>query len=220
MENKKVIIIFSQGRSGSTLLQRILHCVIPDAHFTGENDNFWYHLFRGYISLRESHKMQEMDPQTGTPLLYEKSDPYKPAWYNILSQQELLSEYRRLFFRMHCANDSRVTGFKEIRFPHAYDEFVEYLDFFRLLFPHILYIFTVRNLDDVVRSGWWTESDRTHLQQLEDLFATYHNTNPSSSFIVHYEDMLSHIAMTKLFDFLGESLVHDDYARVIARRYV
>lgn len=170
----KRVIILSQARSGSTLAQRVLNTV-TNSYIAGENKNFWYHIFKAYQSWEYiptwETKLAESKGQK--PFSYStKTDAYKPCWFNDEWEHDLtLFKVKILehFEDVYGFSKEGLSGFKEIRFPLEQKEFNAYLDWWRMLFPDIYFIFTVRDINEVVKSGWHKEKDRKELQQRERL---------------------------------------------------
>jgi hypothetical protein len=204
----KKIIILSQGRSGSTLLQRILHCSIPDASLKGENWGFWTHIFRSYQAWRKTDAYR---------INYDRTDNCKPDWFNTCRSYHLVEHYRSLFDTIYDPSKYRVVGFKEIRFPTDPQEFEEYIRFFQCLFPEVMFIFTVRNIESLIKSGWWQETDREKLLSIENLLRDFVANNPDVSFLIPYEDLLQEERIRDVFRFIDEPFHLDIYQDVISR---
>lgn len=209
----KRVIILSQARSGSTLLQRILHCCIADANFHGENHNFWGHLSNGYYAWKKSCQRPE---SVGT---YTKDDNFKPCWWNSYKPHDVLRSYRKLFDEMYLSKSHRVVGFKEVRVPQNPEDFRNFIEFFREMFPNCYFVFTYRNIDSIVKSGWWKESDRTHLAKMEKILRDYARSHPDFVHLISYDDMMKTDKMRGLFTFLGEPLNVPIYERVKNKVY-
>lgn len=182
----KRVIILGQGRSGGTLVQRVLNTV-PNSYIAGENKNFWYHIFQAYkaweyipIYENEIAKTKKQKPFSYNT----KTDAYKPCWWNReydFTKFNTTIYFRRLFDDHYQGANFR--GFKEIRFPEDEKEFNEYLDWFRLLFPNIYFIFTVRDIKTIVNSGWWSIDDKETLLNQEKLLRSR-----KDAFIVEFEN--------------------------------
>lgn len=210
----KRVIILSQGRSGSTLLQRILQCSIQDAHINGENHNFWGSILDAYDAWVNTCERQT-DRGDGP---YTSEDLFKPCWWNNFSQDEMLDHFRRLFDDMYLTMKYRVVGFKEIRVPHDPEHFDRLIYFFKKMFPDCLFVFTVRDIEDLVQSAWWDESDREYLTKVENNLRRGVEEHPESAFLLSYEEMTDEARVQKLFSFLGEPFEKDTYMRVMNNR--
>lgn len=221
MVDKKIVIILSQGRSGSTLIQRLLHCLIDDSSFTGENNNFWYHIYHSYRSWKTIDSMRQIDPKNpdGSLVEYTKSDNYKPCWYNFYKPDDLLQQYRDLFFKLHDKTNSRVVGFKEIRFPLLRSEFNSYINFFRLLFPDAKFIFSYRDIDSVIGSGWWKPYHKHKLLTIQNLLEDYYSSNKDYTFLINYKNLTSKDYIKNMFSFIGENFNESGYEKIISNKY-
>ena len=193
------ILIITYGRSGSTLLQGLLNS-IEGCLIRGENHLFPFGLFHTFCRIREAKK---------TPGL----DVTHPWYGSHLLSEEIFLKYTRAMVKellfADVANPESITcyGFKEIRYQQVRDYFTQYLDFMRMIFPNVAFIFNKRNLDDVVKSDWWqerpSEEVRAELLQQENLFDHYHRTH-SNTYYISYEEVLAKgKALEGLFAFLG-----------------
>jgi hypothetical protein len=107
----------------------------------------------------------------------------------------------------------KTIGFKEIRWysfvkPEQFDETLDWLC--SLHAPGAI-IFLFRDLDNVMKSGWWAEMepekkarDRAKLERFEVHARAYAETHPDSSIVVTYEDFISTAAAPQaICDLLG-----------------
>lgn len=209
----KRVIILSQARSGSTLLQRILHCCIPEANINGENHNFWEHISNSYYAWKKTCERPEAARS------YTREDLFKPCWWNEYKLNDLLKSYRKLFDDMYKAQNHKLVGFKEVRVPQNPDALHKYISFFREMFPNCVIIFTYRNLDQIVKSGWWSESDRQHLGKMETLLKNYARQHPDYVYILNYNELSNINKMRNLFAFLKEPFHEQIYHSVIQKVY-
>lgn len=202
--NFNSILIITYGRSGSTLLQGILnansHCIIR-----GENYNFCYHLFKAYKSIGYSQAFNGELPTS--------------PWYgnDCFKERIFLSQIKNLMYKfivgnVYEKNNQKVNcyGFKEIRYSNQDigDDFDEYLEFLRKIFPNVAFIFNTRNLKDVTKSGWWSKQKSEDvialLKSVENNFNKYIKKNPQFSFHITYEDIINKSnKLEDLFDFIG-----------------
>jgi 2-polyprenyl-3-methyl-5-hydroxy-6-metoxy-1,4-benzoquinol methylase len=198
----KSILIITYGRSGSTLLQGILN-TIDGCVIRGENHQFCYGLYQAYKSIVDvkssegRHKPDVTSPFFGAHLL-DETVFLKHA--SLMVKSLLLADQ---------VNSPEIVcyGFKEVRYANVSDSLHEYLDFLSMIFPKAAFIFNTRNLDDVLKSGWWKDRDpnesRSKLQNLETVFADYHAMH-DNSFCITYEDVINKTTKFKaLFEFLG-----------------
>lgn len=208
----KRIIILSQARSGSTLAQRVLNTV-PNSYIAGENKNFWYHIFQAYKSWEyiPTWEVKLAESKGQKPFAYNtKTDAYKPCWWNKTSLAYLENDISALFDSLYMPNvKENFIGFKEIRFPIDEKEFNEYLNWWRILFPDIYFIFTVRNINDVVKSGWHKEKDRSELLQREKLLRSRND-----AFILEYGKQ----DWKELFSYIGIKYNEKEVQRILDKK--
>jgi hypothetical protein len=222
---KKRVIIIGQGRSGSTLMQRILHCSIDDGFFCGENGGFWSFI---YMSIYGSSEINNLPGFKRTEISekeeYTKDDNYKPCWYNFYNKEKLLQDYRNMFDNMYLSHKSRVFGFKEIRFPNTYDDLQNYINFFKELFPDVFFIFTVRNIETISKSGWWPieikkdSNIRLNLIKDKENLKKISESN-SNCYLFQFEDFDKIEELEKVFNFLGEYVNYDKIKMVLSNKY-
>lgn len=224
--SKKRVIIIGQGRSGSTLMQRILHCAIDDGFFCGENGGFWSFI---YMSIYGNNKIDDNFPgfkrtEHAEREEYTKDDNYKPCWYNFYNKEKLLQDYRNLFDNMYLSHKSRVFGFKEIRFPDDYDGLQNYINFFKELFPDVYFIFTIRKIKTLSKSGWWPSEIKEDPNIKTKLIKDQENLkmiteNNSNCYLFKFEDFDKMEEIENVFHFLGEYINHDKIKMVLSNKY-
>lgn len=162
MNTCKHLIIFSIGRSGSTLFQSCCNS-IPRVLVRGENNNFHRHLFEAYCSIVDApERIKSLKSESNMP--WYGFDDYRADEYlgvcRDLSRKFLLGSLDETFFE--------VIGFKEIRLFDVYASLldnsgsadaelyvVRYLDFLRDIFPQLRIVHLARDVDEVVKSRWW-----------------------------------------------------------------
>jgi len=213
------VFIVTYGRSGSTLLQNVLNHI--DGYcIRGENSNTLASLARAWNAVDQDRVMQRLRRQkTATA----PSDP----WYGAENVDP--AQYGRMladtFVRaiLQPGPDTRVAGFKEIRFHHNPEFFNRYMTFMRRFFPKARFVFNTRDHAAVARSGWWAQQDAAtviaKLERAEQLYAAAAERFPRRSLRLCYDDYNGNPeALRPLFDFLGEPFDGDMVARVLARR--
>lgn len=221
------VFIVTYGRSGSTLLQNVLND-IPGYLIRGENDNLLFHLARAWMVGRDSPEIvrrreamaqgAQPDPRYGTQI-----DPWFGA--ELINPAELGRRLAQVFVNqvLKPGPDTRVTGFKEIRFHLAGEHMERYLDFMLNFFPNARIVFNTRNLAAVKQSGWWkTYSDEAFLAEVGDAdrrFRAYAAGHPKRTIVMHHDDYKGRPeAFEPLFDFLGEPYDRDRVAVVIGQQ--
>ena len=214
------VIIITYGRSGSTLLMGILNSI--DGYLIrGENDNFFFHLFKAYMSIKKTKNFpgtQSINPWYGSDFIDENK---------FLMDASIMAKNLIVADKIND-NSIRCYGFKEIRYylPHVQKYFNEYLKFLTKIFPNCCFVFNKRNIDDVMKSGWWhrcsekeKKQNRELLLKLENKFENYCNNN-SNSFKISYEELVSKdLRLRQLFDFLGENYDKDKVEQILNTKH-
>lgn len=221
----KSLLVITYGRSGSTLLQGILNS-IEGCLIRGENNNFCFHLLKTYQAILAG-KEKEADLITDYP-----STVVNHPWYGIRLLDESL-------FVQRCAqmvkellladkNDSQTVqcyGFKDrYTYPYILDEFKTYLNFLTQIFTDVGFIFNTRNLDDVLKSGWWQDYDPVKsmelLRRTEALFYDYQMKYPDNTFHIRYEDIVNKtLRLQEMFDFIGTKYNSSKIDEVLAQKH-
>ena len=206
------VFIVTYGRSGSTVLQNLLNR-LPGYLIRGENENALMHLVRSWASVglsRSGEKARQRDVATL---------PHQP-WYGIEDVDG--DAYGRALADLFIdsflkpAPDTRVCGFKEIRWHMGHppnlrgQSFFEIqLDFMRRFFPDAKFIFNTRDLDEVLASGWWPSKNpklsRAALERANDLYKAYQAAHPECCLTLDYSEYKGNPeGLRPLFDFLAE----------------
>jgi hypothetical protein len=202
---EKSVFVVTYGRSGSTLLQNMLNS-LPGYLIRGENENLLAPLAQAWNMVRESEqgsKMRESGRIT-TP-----QDPW--FGYEGIYEQTFGQALARSFTEtvLRPDDDTRVIGFKEIRWHTDPALFPAMLTFLRRFFPDARFIFNIRDHDQVIRSGWWKHMPehavRKQLSQAETLYNDFANAHPEQCITMDYNRYVTGTAPWRpLFDFLGE----------------
>ncbi len=224
------VFLICQGRSGSTLLQRLLNQV-EDCHICGENFGAILDLATFYQKIVQTNQKRQIYDQflakiKNSPTLtkqfqnnsgkvFEQMN-VKPSWYNIYNSKQIIIDLRKILLDMYNPhNQYKIWGFKEIRFGldesntdknYSYENFEWEMDFLRLLFPNSKIIFNTREIEAMSQSGWWQKTFNATkiLKQQQDYFLNYHyDQDNSSTFHITYEDIVQKsIQLELLFKFL------------------
>lgn len=149
------IFVLSAGRSGSTLVQRLLNSY-PDVLISGEHRGFLKDVANGYFRLIEGRQgATEVFSATGIggpEQLQQLKDPTQwQAWMNFFNAGDVRETYRqfvRRFFRHPHQADGESWGFKEIRYGGD-DRVIEFLS---QLFPDAIFVFLSRHGFDTLSS--------------------------------------------------------------------
>jgi hypothetical protein len=207
------LFIVTYGRSGSTLLQGVL-CSQPGFLIRGENGGILEQLFRFHqraMREREAHR-GEVPTTPRSP--WHGIDGYPPdlaiAAIRSLVTQTLLRP----------APDTRVVGFKEIRWPSR--DLPAFLDFIQELFPDARFVVNTRDLDAVARSGFWANRPdaRATVEAAEARLLAATDALGDRAYRVHYDDYVADPASLEgLFAWLGEEFDLERVRVVMSRRH-
>jgi hypothetical protein len=192
--DRSFLVILGQGRSGSTLIMRLLNAV-PGICIAGEN-HFALDYLRTFSDCFE-HMGREDFGQF-----------WSLAWTPPTVLKLLDEKLRELVWNLYNPEDTySICGFKEIRYGRKYDNLKANLAFLRRLFPTVKIIFNVRNIDDCVKSGWWAEDpegSRAMLETIRDNFERYYAENSNFCYWMPYEELKRGSPIFRdMFHFLG-----------------
>ena len=215
------IFLLGSGRSGTTLLQKILNSA-DDVMIWGEHGGFLKKIAGAYFhqteNLKVNRKIFERNPVASDPNLDHhrlKLTDFNYCWMNWYGRQEVVTNFAALIesFFHPPGMEKRYWGFKEIRYG-GNDRVIELL---AELFPNARFVFIARNPVDVIASqsalGW---GRRTALgggwKHLAEGWATqnralleFQRRNEERSHFVSFEELISKdaAAVEDLFDWLG-----------------
>lgn len=200
------VFVVTYGRSGSTLLQGVLNS-IPGYLVRGENRQAMRHLHAFHrTAVQERQRQRQSRKERGLPPTGHTSTD---TFYGIeeFPVRRSLEDIRRLALDtlLRPDPDTRVTGFKEIRW---YDEDVAaYVEWLRQVFPGARFVVNTRNHDDVARSKWWARDPdaREKLRIAEERLLALRESLGEAAFHVHYDDWVADPdRLRPLFEWLGE----------------
>jgi len=207
------LFVVTYGRSGSTLLQGILNA-IPGYVIRGENRQMLAHLHE-FHRLGTAEKREQRRQQRKHDLPVGGSTPVRPFYgMDNFKGQAALRDIRRLALDtvLRPAPETRVTGFKEIRWD---DEDVErYVAWLCKVFPGARFVVNTRDLASVAQSKWWAETPDAaeQLAATEQRLLALAESLGDDAFHVHYDEYVADPrALKPFFDWLGEDF---DEARV------
>ena len=199
------VFVVTYGRSGSTLIQNLLNG-LPGYVIRGENENLVAQLARAWdsvISSEQRAKMFDLGKVT------DRTDPW--FGYEAVAADELGAALAAGFAEtvLRPGPETRITGFKEIRWHADPMLFPVSLEFLRNFFPSARFIFNTRDHEQVIRSGWWKrmkpENVKRQLSQAEALYRDYAGRNPSICLEVNYTTLVGGAdAWRPVFEFLDE----------------
>jgi hypothetical protein len=189
-------VILSQGRSGSTLLLRMLNAV-PGVRIAGENEKALDHL-KEFIKCYQIATTRH------------DTEFYRLAWGLPCAIEVIKHKTAEFLLGLYNPDGrARLVGFKEIR----YGRFGSYLDlcndigFIRELLPAVKIILNTRRTEDAIKSAWWAENpeqSRRTLDRSRAYFESYHSEHPNCTFLMPYEELRDGSPqIPAMFDFLG-----------------
>lgn len=189
------VIIMAQGRSGSTLLLRMLNAV-PGVRIAGENQKALDHL-RSFVDCFQTADNWTRDCKFCSQ-----------AWKMPRPLDDV--KRRTADFLLDLYNPGRrcrLAGFKEIRYGRDYDELVRDVAFLRDLFPSLRIVFNTRLTDNAVKSSFWGDNpdeSRRILDASRENFHRFHRANPGFTYVMPYEDLRDNSPPLRgMFDFLN-----------------
>ncbi len=152
------IFLLSAGRSGSTLVQRLLNSY-EDITLWGEHRGFLKELSDSYFRLMEAPaganavfaETSVSALRSSADLLPRKNPANWQAWTNLVSEDDARTVFRdhvRRFFHHPVMGENHHWGFKEIRYG-ADDRVIEFL---ARLFPDAIFVFLARHGLDTLSS--------------------------------------------------------------------
>jgi hypothetical protein len=207
------LFVVTYGRSGSTLLMGVLNS-IPGYLVRGENWDALHHLFRFHRTLEEGSRRWE------PARLRQRTHPFYGA--GDFPVRKSLDGTRALVLDtvLRPKADTRVTGFKEIRWYH--DDVEEYVAWLREVFPGARFVVNTRAHDEVLRSGWWAKHPESAaaLPATEARILALADALGPAAYRVHYNDYVADPATLRgLFDWLGEPFDEASVRAVLDTRH-
>jgi hypothetical protein len=231
LEESRCVFLITQGRSGSTLLLRLVN-EIDGYNICGENKGALGELYKFYEAIVETEK-KVLKNSEGQFMSYKnlidrtnKSKNHSGfEWYNVFKIELIDRKLRELIFEMFNSHQTcEVWGFKEIRYGSrtTYSRFKEELNFLKLLFPQAKFIFNTREIEEIVKSGWWSknpDTSRKILAKQQTFFEKYQTQYPDYTYAVTYHDVIHNTnRLQEMYTFLGADFDLEKYQSVLARR--
>lgn len=195
----KNVIVVTYGRTGSTLLQGMLN-TIPGLRFLGENEGAFFHLF-DYVETVEALSRRKDGSLPTSP--HFGAGALDPTAARVAARSAI-----NAFFAPAWAEPGVVcVGFKDVRYIDHPDRLGDYLTFLEEMFDAPAFVFLWRNHDEVLRSGWWKQTDRI---KAADILATLERQagdfarDRGNCFAIDYADLSGETGrLDALFTFLG-----------------
>jgi hypothetical protein len=207
------LFVVTYGRSGSTLLMGLLNS-IPGYLLRGENWDALHHLYLFHRTLADGSR--RWDPAR----LRRRTHPFFGA--GDFPVQRSLERTRELVLDtvLRPREDTRVTGFKEIRWYR--EDVEEYVAWLREVFPGARFVVNTRDHAAVARSGWWAKHPEhaAQLPVIEARMLALADALGPAAYRVHYDDYVADPGVLRgLFDWLGEPYDEASVREVLATRH-
>lgn len=214
------LFVVTYGRSGSTLLQGILNS-IPGYLIRGENRQVLRHLFEIHRTMSRERRKHEQWLRR-----HEAGDALAPthAFFGAdgfpLRKSHKSARRYALATLLRPGDDTRVTGFKEIRWND--EDVADFVKWMRRVFPGARFVFNTRDLGEVVQSAWWADDPdaTTHLAAVEDRLLALAADLGDDAYRVHYNDYVNDPKqLTGLFEWLDEPFDEERVRQVMETRH-
>ena len=231
-ERDNPVIIMAMGRSGSTLLMRLLNCS-PDIMIWGEHNGFLTAFGRAFHALtcafaKDCMHNSERFVETvlnQQPIILGRGERWSCEWVNAFTKTDVLSAFRTLIVDLlarRVPNGVRW-GFKEIRY-HG-----EEIDFLRTLFPRAQFVLLLRNPVHVLQSisrhftrGDPKRSAQSMLRYIDFLTLIQKQLEQKRQdvLVCHYELLIENLdeQLSRLEQFLGTSLARSNCQAILGER--
>jgi hypothetical protein len=227
------VIVLSVGRSGSTLLMRLLNCS-PDLVIWGEHNGFLTTMGRAFHALTCSFATNCMQNSQRfaepvlhkEPIILSHGERWSCEWTNTFDKSDVISAFRNLILELlarRLPNGVRW-GFKEIRY-HG-DE----IGFLRTLFPRAQFILLLRNpvavLQSIARHFTRGDPKRTAQSILRylnfiALIQKQLEEQRDDVLVCHYELLTTNLdeQLNRLEEFLGISFVRANCEAILNEQH-
>jgi hypothetical protein len=204
------IFVMGCGRSGTTLVQRVINAA-PDTAISGEHNGFLGPLAEAYYLQREKGCARLTSPGDDfqSEIRRRLKDPTVwPGWTNAYRQEDLAGRYAELI--AGCLGPDwigeRRWGFKEIRYGKG-DRVIEML---MDVFPNGRFVFVARNPVDVIASQRLCAFGELELLlddwlSKNETFSSYAEDCPDRCLLVRHERLVGSPRETveAMYDWLG-----------------
>jgi tetratricopeptide (TPR) repeat protein len=206
------VVMVTYGRTGSTLLQGMLN-TIDNMRFFGENEGAFFHLFEYVETIERLSRRTDSDlpnsPFYGAGAL----DP-------VAAKQAARRVIDTYFATARSEDVPTCVGFKDVRYIDHPDRLEAYLDFLEEMFDAPAFVFLWRDHTEVLRSGWWKQTDRVKaaatLEAVERQAKSFARDR-NNCFSITYADLIARTERLRgLFAFLGASFDPDRVDAVLS----
>ena len=214
MGDLSYVFVMTYGRSGSTLLMGLLN-TIPGYLIRGENDD----------ALRFLHDFHRTCVERSAYWPVERVRRKTDAFYGIGDFPPALSlaDIRRLAVDtlLRPKPDTRVTGFKEIRW-WRHDDLDAYVAWLREVFPGARFLVNTRDHADVLKSKWWAKGGdhSAHLADIERRLLETAGRLGDAAYHVHFDEYVADPAvLAPMFAWLGEEYDEAEVRATMDRKH-
>jgi hypothetical protein len=209
------LFVVTYGRSGSTLVAGLLN-TLPGYLIRGENRDALHHLYRFHRTLvAESAKGPKANLRKKTHPFWGIAD--FPAEKSLTGIRQLV-----LDTVLRPKPETRVTGFKEIRWYH--EDLEDYVAWLREVFPGARFLVNTRAHESVLKSKWWAEGDAehnaAHLAEIEGRMLALAESLGDAAYRIHYDDYVADPGVLRgMFAWLGEEFDEEKVRATMAVRH-
>lgn len=221
------VFVVTYGRSGSTLTSNYLNS-FPGYCIRGEN-NYVIAPLCDAIRRLGNYNFSDRRKDNGKPFSDRRADLQrimgtpKDPWYGAEAVDP--DRFAKAMFNDFVKEilsppiGTRVAGFKEIQWANNLDLIEENLDIISRYFPHTRFVFQTRDVQDIVKSGWWAKRPisevQRYIQNADAVFQKYAAGNDSCLHI-RYEDLTrGNESLRKIADFLEEDFCEKTAHKII-----
>lgn len=212
---KRYVFIVTYGRSGSTILQKVIGKA-PGFYIAGENKDALFGLYDSCRSVAFAKRhVGGLVTTSGHP--WYGSDRLDPLQYARKLAELFVNEVIR------PPAEAEVVGFKEIRYIEYPKLLGDYLGFIKHCFQPAQFVFSTRNPESVANSSWWRGSPKElviekirNFEAATDQFASAH---PDICYKISYEDFTTNIeTLVKMLKFLNADLAREAVQEILATK--
>lgn len=208
-------IVCTVGRSGSTLLMGLLNSQ-KGVLLTGENSNVLASLFDAHQQIVVTKTFATIDANSTHP------------WYGAdrvdsdrFIENASKTVHDLLWPRVDASID--LLGFKEIRwldYAIGPRNLWSYLNFIESLLSDCHFILLTREIDQIMRSGWWVRHPPRDLRwQIETFYLLMRNAPVARKFEIDYAELADLGRLEELFRFLRVPFDKESAKLVLSERH-
>ncbi len=212
---KRYVFIVTYGRSGSTILQKIIGKA-PGFYIAGENRDALFGLYDSCRSVAFAKRHVGGKVTTSGHPWY-GSDRLDPVQYAMKLSKLFINEVIR------PPAEAEVVGFKEIRYIENLELLDDYLGFIKHCFHPAQFIFSTRSPEAVANSGFWKEHRKESviemIRSFEAVTDQFAGVNPDICYKIQFEDFTTNIeSLMQLLTFLKADLPREVVQEILATK--